>query len=100
MQHTLSSRPCNAARHHFTQGNASQGRLPAGLEGLTLGVALQMFRDAQRPGWWPLEKWNKAQMDRKLLDLQKIYKVAQKRWQVMRKAVKERETGKRGKGQP
>ena len=60
----------------------------------TLGVALQMFRDAQRPDWWPLEKWNKAQMDRKLLELQKVYKVAQKRWQAMHKAIKERESGK------
>ena len=54
-----------------------------------------MFRDAQRPDWWPLEKWNKAQVDRKLLDLQKVYKVAQERWQAMNKAIKERENGKR-----
>ena len=34
-------------------------------------------------------------MDRKLLDLQKVYKVAQERWQAMHKAIKERESGKR-----
>ena len=54
-----------------------------------------MFRDAQRPDWWPLPKWNKAQMDRKMLDLQKVYGVAQKRWQVMHKAIKERENGQK-----
>ena len=72
-----------------------QVRLPAWLECLSLRGALQMFRDAQRPAWWPLQKWNKAQMDRKMLDLQKVYGVAQKRWQVMHKAIKERGSGQR-----
>ena len=68
-----------------------QVELSAGMKSLTLGVALQMFRDAQQPDWWPLEKWNKAQVDRKLLDLQKVYGVARQRWQAMHKAIKERE---------
>ena len=71
--------------------NLLQMKLSAGLKRLTLGVALQMFRDAQRPDWWPLEKWNKAQVDRKLLDLQKVYNVARQRWQAMHKAIQERE---------
>jgi predicted NUDIX family NTP pyrophosphohydrolase len=24
----------------------------------------QMFRECERPAWWPLKRWDKAQLDR------------------------------------
>ena len=52
----------------------------------------QMFKDAQRPPWWPLElKWNKSQLDRATDKLVQIYGAAQERWQIMQKALQQRQ---------
>ena len=56
-----------------------------------LSIELQMFRDAQRPEWWPLERWHKSQLDRTLPVLHQIYEPLRKRWQAMQRALKERQ---------
>ena len=35
--------------------------------------AAQMFRDGEPPPWWPLAKWNKAQLERTRPTLEKVY---------------------------
>lgn len=49
-------------------------------------ILLQMFKEARRPAWWPLEKWSKDQLDRALHALVKVYTAAQTQWLAMQKA--------------
>lgn len=46
-----------------------------------------MFKEAQKPPWWPLEKWSKDQLDRALSKLREIYEAARERWKIMQKAL-------------
>jgi hypothetical protein len=55
-------------------------------ENLKCVILVQMFREAKRPPWWPLEKWSKDQLDRAPSALVKVYTVAQKQWLAMQKA--------------
>ena len=46
-----------------------------------------MFRDAAKPAWWPLDRWDKGQIDRAMSVQRKIYAAAQKQWQIMQRAA-------------
>jgi len=52
-----------------------------------MNYVMQMFRDAAKPAWWPLERWDKGQIDRALSVQRRIYEAAQKQWQIMQRAV-------------
>jgi hypothetical protein len=47
---------------------------------------MQMFEEAKKPPWWPLERWDRPQLDRAQDALNKIYTAAQKQWLAMQKA--------------